>query len=83
MKYVILVAIRFYQKFLTRFTPPCPMEMCCSDYGMWAIKRYGARTGLELTVARIKRCGVQDAVPSQGRTYRDVRDDTVMRSGTR
>ena len=57
MKYIALGLIRFYQKFISPFTPPsCRFEPTCSHYGYEAISKHGFLRGGWLTVKRIGRC---------------------------
>lgn len=69
MKYVALLLIRGYQRFISPLFPPsCRFEPSCSQYGYEAISRYGVFQGGWLTVKRIGRChpfnpGGYDPVP--------------------
>jgi len=69
MKYIALVLIRFYQRFISPLLPPsCRFEPSCSHYGYEAINRYGILRGGWLAVKRIGRCqpfnpGGYDPVP--------------------
>jgi len=69
MRYVALMLIRFYQRFISPFLPPsCRYEPSCSHYGYEAINRYGILRGGWLAVKRIGRCqpfnpGGYDPVP--------------------
>ncbi|SDZ65080.1 hypothetical protein SAMN05421736_12511 [Evansella caseinilytica] len=57
MKYVLMAIIRFYQKYISRFTPPtCRFYPTCSQYGVEAIQRFGAWKGGWLTVKRVLKC---------------------------
>lgn len=69
MKSGALGAIRLYQRYISRITPPsCRFEPTCSHYGYEAIERYGIARGLWLTICRLARCqpfhpGGYDPVP--------------------
>ncbi len=49
-------AVRFYRKYLTRFTPNCPMEPSCSAYGLQALSLHGNTLGTGMLVYRIISC---------------------------
>ncbi|NJN98234.1 MAG: membrane protein insertion efficiency factor YidD [Anaerolineales bacterium] len=69
MKYLVLVLIRFYQKFISPALPPaCRFHPTCSHYSYQAIEKYGLIKGGWLAVKRIGRChpfhpGGYDPVP--------------------
>lgn len=69
MKFILLKLIRFYQRYISRYTPPrCRFYPTCSQYGYEAINRFGAIKGTWLTVKRILKCqpfhpGGVDPVP--------------------
>ncbi|WP_209020990.1 membrane protein insertion efficiency factor YidD [Evansella clarkii] len=71
MKWFLLKAIRFYQRFISRYTPPsCRFYPTCSHYGMEAVQRFGAAKGGWLTIKRILKChpfhpGGFDPVPEK------------------
>jgi len=49
--------IRVYQKIISPWLgPSCRFTPTCSQYGVDALKKYGAVKGLWLTVKRIARC---------------------------
>jgi hypothetical protein len=50
-------AIAGYQRWLTRFTVACPSTPSCSAYAAAAVRERGARHGLRLAAARLRRCG--------------------------
>jgi putative membrane protein insertion efficiency factor len=53
----VSAAIRGYRRVLSRRMPVrCRYEPSCSAYGLEAVSRYGTRTGLRLTAARLRRC---------------------------
>ncbi len=67
MKYVLLLAIKIYQFFLSfdhgiphKLFPHvrvCIYHPSCSAYGYESIKRYGTFVGSYLAIKRILRCG--------------------------
>lgn len=71
MKYVLILLIKFYQKFISRYIlvgAHCRFTPTCSAYGIEAITKYGAIKGSYLTIKRILRChpfskGGYDPVP--------------------
>ncbi|MGJ9385296.1 membrane protein insertion efficiency factor YidD [Salipaludibacillus sp. CF4.18] len=71
MKRIFIVIIRFYQKYISRFTPPsCRFYPTCSHYGIEAIERFGIVIGGWLTVKRLLKCqpfhpGGIDTVPEK------------------
>jgi uncharacterized protein len=69
-RFIILVFIRFYQKFISPALPAntCRFYPSCSRYGFEAVKKYGAIKGTYLAVYRVLRCnpfnpGGYDPVP--------------------
>jgi uncharacterized protein len=53
----MIAAIRFYRKGISPLKPPvCRFYPTCSEYGLEAVERYGARRGGWLLVKRIARC---------------------------
>jgi putative membrane protein insertion efficiency factor len=48
--------VRFYQKFLSKYTPRCIYVPSCSEYCILAVKKYGVRKGLKKAWERINRC---------------------------
>jgi len=51
-------AIRGYRRWLSRHVPArCRFTLTCSQYGLEAVRRYGLSKGMELTAARLRRCG--------------------------
>ncbi len=57
MKYLALVPIRFYQKFVSPLLPSsCRYQPTCSVYAVEAIERFGLMRGGALAAARILRC---------------------------
>ena len=69
MTKLVLLLIRFYQRFISPGLPPaCRFYPTCSEYGYEAISRYGIIKGGVLTVWRLLRChpfhpGGYDPVP--------------------
>lgn len=69
MKRLVLLVIRFYQRFISPGLPPaCRFYPTCSEYGYEAIERYGIIKGGIMAVRRIVRChpfhpGGYDPVP--------------------
>ncbi|MFB4165942.1 membrane protein insertion efficiency factor YidD [Alteribacillus sp. JSM 102045] len=57
MKKILLFIITFYRKFISPLTPPtCRFYPTCSEYGLEAVKRFGALKGGCLTLVRICKC---------------------------
>lgn len=71
MKWLLIAIITFYQKWISRFTPPtCRFYPTCSHYGLEAVKRFGAVKGGWLAIKRIIKCqpfhpGGYDPVPEK------------------
>ncbi|MGN0350606.1 MAG: membrane protein insertion efficiency factor YidD [Roseburia sp.] len=70
MKKILLICIRFYQKYLSGLKggSTCKFYPTCSQYAIEAIEKYGALKGGFLAVRRILRCnpftmGGYDPVP--------------------
>lgn len=54
---LLIGLIRFYQYAISPLTPPsCRFVPTCSQYGIEAIRKYGALKGGWLTLKRICRC---------------------------
>lgn len=57
MKKIMLALIRFYQRAISRYTPPCcRFRPTCSAYAVEAIEKYGALKGGWLALRRLLRC---------------------------
>ncbi|MFK3938652.1 membrane protein insertion efficiency factor YidD [Alkalihalobacillus sp. NPDC078783] len=57
MKQLILAIIRFYRRFISRYTPPtCRFYPTCSQYGATVFTRYGAAKGSWLLLKRLAKC---------------------------
>lgn len=69
MKHIAMWMIKFYQNYISRFTPPsCRFYPTCSQYTFEAIEKYGFIKGGWLGAKRISRChpfnpGGYDPVP--------------------
>jgi len=72
MSWVLIQAIRFYQRFLSRFIrTSCLYTPTCSEYAVGAIRRYGPHNGLKMAIERLLRCrhpyeGGHDPVEQKG-----------------
>lgn len=57
MKTLLILLIRFYQRFISPLSPPaCRFTPTCSQYTLEAIQKYGALKGTWLGIKRICRC---------------------------
>ncbi len=69
---VLIAPIRFYQRFITPYTPAtCRYYPTCSAYAVTALRTHGAVVGTGLTIWRLLRCnpwsdGGIDHVPAKG-----------------
>ena len=69
MKYLVLIPIRFYQRFVSPVLPSsCRYQPTCSVYAVEALERFGLWRGGGMALARILRChpfhpGGYDPVP--------------------
>lgn len=55
--WLLILPIRFYQKFLSPLKPPtCRFTPTCSNYAIQAIRKHGPFKGLALAIWRILRC---------------------------
>jgi uncharacterized protein len=59
MKWIIISIIKFYQKFLSSFTPDCIYNPSCSEYCILAVKKYGFLKGMIKTKKRINKCDME------------------------
>lgn len=87
MKYLLILPIRFYKRFISPLFPPCcRFYPTCSTYALQAIERFGAVKGLYLAVSRLLRChpwsrGGIDEVPETFRWTR-IRYPAEKHDGT-
>lgn len=71
MKYLFIGLIKFYRKAISPFKPPtCRFYPTCSEYGLEAVRRFGAIKGGYLAIKRISKChpfhkGGIDLVPEK------------------
>ncbi|WP_042144630.1 membrane protein insertion efficiency factor YidD [Paucisalibacillus sp. EB02] len=71
MKYIFIGLIKFYRSAISPFTPStCRFYPTCSEYGLEAIRKFGAIKGGYLTIKRISKChpfhpGGVDYVPDK------------------
>lgn len=69
---ILIAPIRFYQRFITPYTPAtCRYYPTCSSYAVTALRTRGAVVGTVLTMWRLLRCnpwsdGGIDHVPAHG-----------------
>lgn len=69
MKYILILFIWFYRKYISPFIPNrCRFYPTCSAYSLESLKKYGAIKGSLLTLYRVLRChpfhpGGNDPVP--------------------
>jgi uncharacterized protein len=56
VKIVAIKIIKFYQRYLTKYTPDCIYEPSCSEYCILAIEKYGLFRGIKKFKERINRC---------------------------
>ena len=71
MKKILILLIRFYQKFISPMFPAkCRFYPTCSQYTLEAVKEHGAIKGTYLGIKRISKChpfheGGYDPVPKR------------------
>ena len=54
---LLILPIRFYQKFISPLTPPsCRYTPPCSQYAVEALRKHGPLKGMYLAVRRLLRC---------------------------
>ncbi|MFC1516985.1 membrane protein insertion efficiency factor YidD [Candidatus Margulisiibacteriota bacterium] len=69
MKAVIILLIRFYQKYLRPLSrKACRFHPTCSEYTLRAVEKHGASRGIWLGIKRLAKChpwhsGGEDPVP--------------------
>ena len=69
MKDFLILTIKFYQNWISPLKPPvCRFIPTCSEYAIIALKKYGLRKGIFLTIKRLLKChplhrGGYDPVP--------------------
>lgn len=57
MARLLILPIRFYQKFISPLTPPsCRYTPTCSQYAVEALRKHGPLKGMYLAVRRLLRC---------------------------
>ena len=57
LAWILILPIRFYQKFISPLTPPsCRFTPTCSQYAIEALRKHGPFKGTFLAVRRILRC---------------------------
>ena len=75
LAHVLIAPIRFYQRFITPYTPAtCRYYPTCSAYAVTALRTHGAVIGTGLTIWRLLRCnpwssGGIDHVPAKGQLW--------------
>ena len=58
---LVILFIKIYQLFLSRFTPTCIYNPSCSEYAILAIKKYGLKVGWVKFKERFSRCTIENA----------------------
>lgn len=80
MKFIFIGLIKFYRSAISPFTPSsCRFYPTCSEYGLEAIKRFGAFKGGILTIKRISKChpfhpGGVDVVPDKKESNNNAKE---------
>ncbi len=55
--WLLIIPIRFYQRFISPLTPPsCRFTPTCSQYAIEALRKHGPLKGLWLAARRLLRC---------------------------
>ncbi len=71
MKYILMLLVKFYRKFISPLFPPCcKYYPTCSTYALQALEKHGAIKGTILAGWRLLRCnpwslGGIDKVPEE------------------
>ena len=84
MKYVFLIFIKFYKRFISPLFPPCcKYHPTCSTYALEAFRKHGALKGLILSTWRILRCnpwsmGGIDYVPDEFYIFRRKKEKNKL-----
>lgn len=50
---MVILALRVYRRWFTRFTPACTLEPSCSLFALESVRRYGSVRGLQLVLDRM------------------------------
>lgn len=84
LAHVLIAPIRFYQRFITPYTPAsCRYYPTCSAYAVTALRTHGAVIGTGLTVWRLLRCnpwssgGIDYVAPKGQLRHRHAVTDAV------
>ncbi|MGB5920184.1 membrane protein insertion efficiency factor YidD [Arcobacter sp.] len=57
MNFVFKYLIKFYQKFISRYTSPsCRFYPTCSEYGVWQMENNSFFKAIYFTITRILKC---------------------------
>ena len=79
MRAVLVLPIRFYQRFISPALPRrCKYHPTCSEYAVQSIRTYGVLRGLVLAAWRLLRCN-----PWSHGGYDPVEAQTIFRPRTR
>ena len=79
MRAVLVLPIRFYQRFISPALPRrCKYHPTCSEYAVQSIRTYGVPRGLVLAAWRLLRCN-----PWSHGGYDPVEAQTIFRPRTR
>jgi len=55
--WLLVLPITFYQRCISRYTPPsCRFTPTCSEYAKQALRKHGPIKGMALAIWRILRC---------------------------
>lgn len=86
--WLLILPIRFYQKFITPYTPAtCRYYPTCSEYAVRSLRTHGALKGLILVFWRLMRCnpwssGGVDHTPAYGQWRRPAPSATHLDADT-